>query len=248
VKPWTVITGNCLDHLPQLQPGSVDHVITDPPYEAEAHTKQRRLKRGGEMSTEPLAFPPITTDERENVAAQFGRLSKRWVLAFCQVEAAPKWTACMEQYGLQYVRTMIWHKPDAMPQYTGDRPGMGYETMVLCHPPGRKRWNGGGRVGVYVHNKNELGSQKAAHQTQKPLSLMLELVADFTDPGDLVLDPYCGSGTTGVACLRLGRRFLGFEINPQYAELARERLSAEEQGLSLRDARHGQESLFRGER
>ena len=74
--------------------------------------------------------------------------------------------------------------------------------------------------------------------------LMLELVELFTDPGDLVLDPFAGSGTTGVACLRLGRRFIGIERDAKYAAVARERLVAESQGLSLRDARAGQQSLF----
>jgi site-specific DNA-methyltransferase (adenine-specific) len=73
---------------------------------------------------------------------------------------------------------------------------------------------------------------------------MLELVADFTDPGDLVLDPFCGSGTTGVACLRLGRRFIGVEKDATYAAVARERLEAEARGLTLRDARAGQTSIF----
>ena len=76
---------------------------------------------------------------------------------------------------------------------------------------------------------------------------MLELVELFTDPGDLVLDPFCGSGTTGVACLRLGRRFIGIEKDAKYAAIARERLEAETNGLSLRDARAGQIGMFASE-
>lgn len=73
---------------------------------------------------------------------------------------------------------------------------------------------------------------------------MLELVSLFTDPGEIVLDAFAGSGTTGVACLRLGRRFIGIEKDPKYAAVARERLRAESQGLSLRDARAGQLPMF----
>lgn len=58
------------------------------------------------------------------------------------------------------------------------------------------------------------------------------------------MGPYCGSGTTGVACLRLGRRFLGHEMQPRYAKIAAERLAAEERGLTLRDARAGQQSIL----
>ena len=75
---------------------------------------------------------------------------------------------------------------------------------------------------------------------------MLELVELFTDPGDIVLDPFCGSGTTGVACIRLGRRFIGIEKDAKYAAVAQERLLAESQGLNLRDARAGQLPMFGG--
>jgi DNA modification methylase len=73
---------------------------------------------------------------------------------------------------------------------------------------------------------------------------MLELIELFTDPGDVVLDPFAGSGTTGVACLRLGRRFIGFEKDAKYARLAQQQLEAEARGLSLRDVRAGQTSIF----
>jgi len=61
----------------------------------------------------------------------------------------------------------------------------------------------------------------------KPLDLMLQLVLDFTEPGDLVLDPFAGSGTTGVACLSLGRRFVGWEIDEAFFEVACRRLRGE---------------------
>ena len=73
---------------------------------------------------------------------------------------------------------------------------------------------------------------------------MLELISLFTNPGDLVLDPFCGSGSTGVACLRLGRRFIGIEKDEKYAQLAHERLTAEAAGLDLKDHRSGQIGLF----
>jgi site-specific DNA-methyltransferase (adenine-specific) len=82
------------------------------------------------------------------------------------------------------------------------------------------------------------------HSTEKPIALMLELVRLFTDPGELVIDPFAGSGTTGVACVRLGRRFAGAELDPAMAKIARERLAAETDGLSLGAARAGQTPLF----
>ena len=235
---WTLHLGDCLDPvtgLASLADKSVDHVITDPPYEAEAHTQQRRVKRsGGVMAVEPLSFSPIDNVNREAFGLVIGRLVRRWCLAFGQVEAAMKWRDALEAGGLKYRRTGVWVKPDGMPQYSGDRPGMGYESLVIAHAPGRSTWNGGGRHGVWVVNK--IGPEdrdRTGHETQKPLDLMLALVRDFTDPGELVCDPFAGSGTTGVACLRLGRRFVGWERDPKYHAVAVKRLTQAREQLRM---------------
>jgi DNA modification methylase len=75
---------------------------------------------------------------------------------------------------------------------------------------------------------------------------MLDLVRDFTNHGDLILDPFSGSGTTGVAAIRTGRRFIGYEKNPEYARLARERLTAEGTGNTLEGLQTGQQPLLGG--
>ena len=195
------------------------------------------------MHTTPLSFAPILEDERGSAAGQFVRLAQRWSILFCQVEAVMRWQDAMTDAGHAARRIGVWVKPDAMPQFTGDRPGMGYESIVFTHAKGRSRWNGGGRVAVFTHNKNTPGGAHH-HETQKPLPLMLELVELFTDPDDIILDPYCGSGTTGVACLRLGRRFIGIEKDATYAKVAHDRLVAEGNGQSLREARAGQLPMF----
>lgn len=229
--PWCLVLGDCLDTVAGmacLPDGSVEHVITDPPYEAEAHTKQRRLKRGhGGVKTEPLSFVAISPETRLGFAAHAARLARRWVLAFCQAEAVATWATEFSGAGLDYKRACVWIKtpgPGCQPQLTGDRPGMGYETICAAHSSAeRSRWNGGGRVGVYDFDKHAKSDQ-GLHETQKPLALMEALVRDFTDPGDLVVDPFAGSGTTGVACIRLGRRFIGFEKDAKFYEAARRRL------------------------
>lgn len=244
---WELRCGDCLDPvhgLASLADKSVDHVITDPPYEAEAHTLQRRVKRGsgGQVQlddgrvayVEPLSFEPLSFETRSSVGRETGRIVRRWVVAFGQVEAAMKWRDAMEAGGLNYRRTGVWVKPDGMPQYSGDRPGMGYESIVIAHATGRSKWNGGGRHGVWVFNK--IGPEdrnRTGHETQKPVALMEALVRDFTDPGELVCDPFAGSGTTGVACIRLGRRFIGWERDPKYFAVAVKRLQGAREQLRL---------------
>jgi DNA modification methylase len=139
----------------------------------------------------------------------------------------------------------VWIRTDGAPQFTGDRPAQGCDAIAIMHPKGKKRWNGGGRRAVWTYGV-EKRAKSIGHPTPKPVDLMLALVEDFTEPGDLILDPFAGSGTTGVACLRRGRRFMGIERDPRYFDLACERLRAEEHGHSLAAERAGQLTLVGG--
>lgn len=238
---WCLIRGDSLRLSPRLPAGCVDHTITDPPYEEEAHVSLRRVLRSSrrgesnrrvgwdpndQWETAALPFAPITDGDRRAIALEIGRLTRRWALTFCQTEASQRWRAAYETGGMVYRRTAIWVKPDGQPQLSGDRPGCGYESISVMHAPGRSHWNGGGKCGVFVFAKSFSTKVKAPHPTTKPPKLMLKLVELFTDPGDLVFDPFAGSGSTGVACLELGRRFIGIERDPTYARAAVRRLRA----------------------
>lgn len=94
----------------------------------------------------------------------------------------------------------------------------------MGHPVGRKRWNGGGKRGVYRHATNGERGVKP-HPSTKPEPLMSELLMDFTDVGELILDPFCGSGTTLAAAKKLGRKAIGIEREEKYCEVAARRLS-----------------------
>lgn len=245
---WHVAHGDCVPMLREMRE-QVDATISDPPFEAEAHTAHRRVKRTGsdagerwgngdsrEAMTEALGFDPITPEIRTAVGAEIARLTKRWALVFCQVEATQLWRAALTG-AHAYRRTAVWVKPDAQPQFSGDRPGMGYESIVITHANGRCRWNGGGKVGVFTHVKNTPGGSD--HPTTKPLPLMMELVSLFTEPGEVVLDPFCGSSSTGLACLRLGRRYIGIEKDPTFHALSINRM----RGIAVRSVA-GQSSIF----
>lgn len=217
----TIYHADCRDILPILP--KVDLVLTDPPYEAEAHTLQRRVRRGNE----PLSFEPLSFVLREAAAIGMSNLSTGWILVFCQIEAAMLWREQLEKAGAIYRRSCIWVKPDGMPQYSGDRPGMGYETFVACHAKGRSEWNGGGKHGVFIFNKGENGGIPNEHETQKPLKLIKELTNLFSNRDDVVLDPFMGSGTTLRAAKDLGRKAIGIEIEEKYCEIAVRRLAQE---------------------
>jgi len=220
----TIYHGDCLDVLSTL--GQADHVITDPPYEAEAHTKARRQRSSGVVGVLAIDFPQMSEDVRLRAGAQMGQASLGWVLVFCQVEAAMLWRSALAN--TTYIRTQIWVKPDSAPQFTGDRPAMGYESIVTCWAgSGRPRWNGGGRRGVYEHMVGVNGGGKNPHPTMKPEALMCELVHLFTSPGEAIIDPFAGSGSTLVAAKRLKRRAIGIEREERYCEIAAKRLAQE---------------------
>jgi len=247
VSGWELRLGDCLDPLrglASLPDKSCSHVICDPPYEAEAHTLQRRTKdtfgsqaMGGDTrraAVKPVDFEPITDEARLEAAVHMARVARRWIVVFCQAEAVAAWRDALQAGGAAYKRACVWVKPDGQPQLSGDRPGMGYESIVCAHAQGRSRWNGGGKHGVYrVTTRSDGHDARTGHPTQKPLALMELLVRDFTDPGELICDPFAGSGTTGVACIRNGRRFIGWERDPKYHAIAVKRLSAAREQLTL---------------
>lgn len=197
-------------------------------------SERRDLRSDGGTEMEPLDFDSID-DSRDFFAGEAFRLSGGWVILFCTPEGVAPWRDAIEAAGAKYKRACPWVKPDSAPQLNGQGPASACEMIVTAWAGrGHSRWNSGGKRGVYTHMVNTarygggvLGVNGGkGHPTEKPLSLMAELVSDFTLPGDVVLDPCMGSGTTGVACLRAGRRFIGIEQKRKYFDLACERLQA----------------------
>lgn len=237
---WSVVCGDCLEILPTLPDKSVDHVITDPPYDARTHA----FGVTGALTDVPdghangIDFSPL--GDPASLAVGLLRVSARWAIAFCAVEQI---AAYRDGAGDAWIRAGVWDKIAPSPQISGDRPGQAVEAIAIMHRPGRKRWNRGGGAGIWrcLAPKSEA---RMDHPTPKPIDLMLALIADFTDPNDLILDPFAGSGTTGVAALRLGRRVILIEREAKWAELCRERLRAEDEGSTLAARKAGQLPLL----
>lgn len=122
-----------------------------------------------------------------------------------------------------------------MPQLTGDRPGTGWEAIAFLHNrETTKRWNGGSRDSVFECLTVRAGRFFANYHTaEKPVKLVGELIDLFTDPGDLILDPFAGSGTTLRAAKDLSRRCIGIEIEERYCEITVKRLQQENLPLEL---------------
>jgi site-specific DNA-methyltransferase (adenine-specific) len=222
-----LILGDSLKIMPTL--GRVDHIVCDPPYEQSLHDAKnsgsRRIRTDGRDEIKGLDFAPI--DEiRAAVVDISSRICDGWFVAFCTVEGTAKWADAINPSPMKYKRACIWIKPDSTPQLNGQCPAQGAECFVTAWAgTGYSRWNGGGKRGVYTHLTNP-SDRDGGHPTEKPWRLFADILKDFTMPGQLILDPFMGSGTTLVACAKLGRAGIGIELDPAYFDIACRRVEA----------------------
>lgn len=217
-----LILGDCREVLPEL---SVDHVLSDPPYEDELHKAMGRIKRiDGQKMVDDLGFDGINLT-RDVIAAACVKAASGWVILFTLAEGVRAWRDDLQAAGAKWDTTCFWIKPDASPRFNGQGPARGAECFVTCWAgAGHRKWNAGGKRGIYTHCVNT--GRQGEHPTEKPVPLMMDLVADFTQPGQTICDPFMGSGTTGVAALQLGRRFVGIEQNERWFDLSCRRVEA----------------------
>lgn len=222
-----IIAGDCLALTDAF---AFDSLIVDPPYSEHVHKNATSNSPGRGVRHNDLGFAPLTPELREFIAHCAAKV-KRWSLIYSDVEGLHDWKIACEKSGATYIRPIPWVRWSS-PQLSGDRPPTGCE-FVTCYwgtQRGRKSWNGPGNL-ISLDHLCMRGDGK--HKTQKPLDQALDLVTWFTNPGERVLDPCAGSGTVGLACRLLGRDYVGYEIDPVWAEKAQERLARET--LSDRD-------------
>jgi len=218
VKPYyadslvTIYHGDCRE----IAIDRADCLISDPPYAEQTH-------KGARSVTASRALVDFYCISPDTLAASLAaHAPKRWCVCTIDWRHAVSLEATPPA-GLRFVRLGVWVKPNGAPQFTGDRPATGWEAVGILHGEDVPlRWNGGGHHAVWTHNKFS-----GVHPTQKPLSLVKEWVRLFSDAGETVLDPFCGSGTTLRAAKDLGRRAIGIEIEEKYCAIAAERCRQE---------------------
>jgi len=218
----TLYLGNSLEIMPTLK---ADHVIGDPPYESILHDSKNK-KSPARMDKGPV-LKGLDFDSIDSIRSEVVRIAAEvcdgWFIAFCTVEGTYPWAEEINASVMKYKRACVWIKPDSTPQLNGQGPAQGYECFVAAwNGKGHAKWNAGGKRGVYTHCVNT--NRHGGHPTEKPVPLMSEIIVDFTTPGQTILDPFMGSGTTGVACLQTGRKFIGIEMNETYFDLACRRI------------------------
>jgi DNA modification methylase len=210
--PWAVEQGDCLDVLRSLPDASVDAVVTDPPYGIRADRRQtaRAGKRHGVAVAPSRDYGATQWDDDRPSAEVFGAILR---VGRDAVIFGGNYFADMLPPSASWV---AWDKDNGTNGYAD------FELAWTSHKRAARkvRWRWHGMIQEAGHREQRV------HPTQKPVGLMRWIVREYTRPGDTVLDPYCGSGSTGVACMAEGRRFIGIEREPQYVKIARARIAA----------------------
>ncbi len=217
----TLYHGDNRPLLTAMPDASVDLVLTDPPYSDKTH-KNATTNRGTgfKHASKLVEFDSLTDQDVRAAFVELGRVTRRWVVATMEWRHVAAFDADPPE-GLRLMRFGVWVKPDGMPQLTVDRPAQGWEALAYLHRVDVKpSWNGGGR-----HANFTTPVARGDHPTQKPLPLVADLVRLFSNPGDLVLDPFAGSGTTLRAAKDEGRRAIGIELDERYCKVAAARLA-----------------------
>jgi site-specific DNA-methyltransferase (adenine-specific) len=214
----TLYLGDCANILPNIC--KVDAVITDPPYGESTHSNAKSNKGTG-RGKKTIDFSSITAEELKKIIVICGEKCNRWFVSTMEWRHIAKFDVDPPD-GWELIRFGVWIKTNPMPQISADRPAQGWEGIAYLHSTkGQKKyWNGGGGHGNYVGALVTDG----LHPTGKPIALFSQFVDRFTKQKDIVLDPFMGSGTTGVAAVKMGRKFIGIEREQKYFDIACQRI------------------------
>jgi site-specific DNA-methyltransferase (adenine-specific) len=221
--------GDCREILPTL--GKVDAVVTDPPYSISLEGSSGSFTRLGNKGTRSLSFFTGDTDWAGMTATVLDAIAlsiECKPLSFycwCGHRQFGPITDALELAGYS-TRFLIWRKkcPAPAPPRSGWQSGA--ELCLYGYLPGR-HFADGMFNNVLDSDSFRFGQPgKVDHPTQKPLATIAPLLDVSTVRGHTILDPFMGSGTTGVACVKLGRKFIGIEIEPKYFDIACRRIEA----------------------
>jgi modification methylase len=244
-----ILEGDCLAEMARLPAASVDLVFADPPYNlqlsGELHRPDNSRVDGVEEAWDKFAG-----------FAEYDDFTRAWLAACRRVlkPAGGLWVigtyhnifrigAIVQDLGFWILNDLVWRKSNPMPNFRGRRFTNAHETLLWCAHSREARYTFNYEAMKALNEDLQMRSDwliplcggperlreedgKKAHPTQKPEALLHRVLLASTRPGDLVLDPFFGTGTTGAVAKRLGGRFIGIERVSAYAKLAGRRIAA----------------------
>jgi modification methylase len=243
-----ILVGDCVAAMNGLPAGSVDLVFADPPYNLQLGGELLRPNNSRVDGVEE------EWDQFDGFAA-YDRFTRAWLEAARRVlkPDGALWVigsyhniyrvgSLLQDLGFWILNDIVWRKTNPMPNFRGRRFTNAHETLLWCARSAEARYTFNYEAMKALNEDLQMRSDwliplcggperlkrdgRKAHPTQKPEALLHRVLLASTKPGDLVLDPFFGTGTTGAVAKRLGRRFIGIERDGEYAKLARARIAA----------------------
>lgn len=212
MKP-ILLQGDCLKLIPLFGENNVDMVLTDPPYGMAFRSNHRKVPYPEIENDQDLHWLPSFTEALSGVMK-----IPSSAVSFCSWHKVASFQTAYEKF-FNIKNLLVWEKNNTG---MGDLKGSfaPKHELAFYMTKGRVLIHGSRDPDIlkFAKTKNEL------HPTQKPVDLLKYLLVKLTNPGDVVLDPFMGSGSTGVACQELGRNFIGIERDPGYFAIAKERI------------------------
>ena len=204
-----ILTGDCLEIMQDMADNSVDLVLTDPPY--------------GVRKTEAWDARELFLTRIKLWLNECLRVSKTGVVWFCASSMLPHILPGYEEY---FQRLLIWDKPPGS-QFAGAMHNKLWYSMEPILVFDKNNLTKKGKEAPYSYSTFQartIPKKKYGHPTTKPLELISWLIEHYSDEGDVILDPFLGSGTTAVAALNTGRFFIGIEQEPEHVQTAKNRV------------------------
>lgn len=249
-----ILAGDCREVLAQLPERSVDLVFADPPYNLQL---SRELRRPNLTLVDAVDDP---WDRFESFEA-YDRFTREWLSACRRVlkDTGTLWVIgsyhniyrvgkILQDLGYWLLNDLVWEKVNPMPQFRGVRFCNAHETLLWCKKSRQQRQytfnyhtlknlNDGRQMRSVWRLPLCTGTERAtidgekAHTAQKPEALLYRVLSAASNPGDVVLDPFFGTGTTGAVAKRLRRHWIGIEKEPAYIDVARRRIDGVQPSL-----------------
>lgn len=259
----TILPGDCIEILAQLPESSVDLIFADPPYNLQL---QNDLYRPNQTKVDAVD----DSWDKFSSFAEYDAFTRAWLSACRRVlkDTGTIWVigsyhniyrvgATLQDLDFWILNDILWIKDNPMPNFRGVRFTNAHETLLWAQKKQGAKYTFNHHAMKAINDDLQMRSDwhlplatgrerikvngEKAHSTQKPEALLYRVLLSSSNPGDVVLDPFFGSGTTGAVARKLGRRYIGIERNPAYVNVALERIAAIEpspaENLSLPEKR-----------
>lgn len=243
----TIIKGDSIQEMKKIPSNSIDLIFADPPYFMQTEGELLRTDGSKFAGVEDDWDKFSGYNEYDKFSFEWLKEAKRilkddgaiWVIGSFQ--NIYRLGFIMQNLGYWILNDVIWSKPNAVPNFAGTRLQNSHETLLWCTKNEKAKYtfnyktlkelNGNKQeksvwdIGICIGNERLKGTDgKKVHSTQKPEALLYKIIIGTSKPGDIILDPFMGTGTTGAVAKRLGRNYIGIEREEKYIKAAEKRL------------------------